>query len=278
MKIILAGTPDFSVPIFEEIIKKYEVVAIITQPDKQANRGLKTQESPVSFLANKYKIKLFKPEKISQIFHELEKLDFDFFLTAAFGQYIPTNILELPKKASLNIHGSLLPKYRGAAPIQHAILNGDLKTGISLIYMTKKMDAGNILKTEEFEIYDNDDADSIFLKMSLIASKKINFWLESIMKNDFEEIVQDEFFATQAPKLLKEDAKIDLEKMTFEEIKNKVRAFSSNPGSYIFLNKKRVKIFRVSLTNKKGLEIKYKNGLLYATKYQIEGKKIVDLN
>jgi methionyl-tRNA formyltransferase len=121
IKILLAGTPSFSVPIFEEIIKNFEVVGIITQPDKKSGRGMKLISSPVKNLALKHNIKLFQEDKIGNLFPELSLLNFDVFLTAAFGQLIPDNILALPTKGSINVHGSLLPEYRGAAPIQHSI-------------------------------------------------------------------------------------------------------------------------------------------------------------
>ncbi|MGL6125250.1 MAG: methionyl-tRNA formyltransferase, partial [Metamycoplasmataceae bacterium] len=168
IKILLAGTPNFSVPIFEEIIKNFEVVAIITQPDKQSGRGLKMISPPIKALAEKYKIKLFQEEKISNILEELKLLNFDIFLTSAFGQWIPESILSLAKKGSVNIHCSLLPKYRGAAPIQHAILNGDKETGISLIYMIKKMDAGDIIFEKVINIEDDDSSDQLFNKLSLV--------------------------------------------------------------------------------------------------------------
>ncbi|SYV97382.1 Methionyl-tRNA formyltransferase, partial [Mycoplasmopsis edwardii] len=121
LKIVLAGTPEFSVPAFEEVIKNFNVVAIVSQPDRPANRGYKLLPTPTKLLAEKYNIKLFQPEKIGEIYQELKELDYDILLTCAFGQYIPTNVLELAKIASINIHGSLLPKYRGAAPIQHSL-------------------------------------------------------------------------------------------------------------------------------------------------------------
>jgi methionyl-tRNA formyltransferase len=173
IKILLAGTPAFSVPIFEEIIKNFEVVGIITQPDKKSGRGMKLISSPVKDLAVEHNIKLFQANKIGELFEELSLLKFDIFLTAAFGQLIPDNILALPKKGSINVHGSLLPKYRGAAPIQHSILNGDTETGISLIYMIKQMDAGDIIFTTTIPISEQDSSDDMFGKLSLNATEHI---------------------------------------------------------------------------------------------------------
>ncbi|MGL4252334.1 MAG: methionyl-tRNA formyltransferase [Metamycoplasmataceae bacterium] len=276
IKILLAGTPNFSVPIFEEIIKNFKVVGIITQPDKKSGRGLNMIASPVKELAIKYNIKLFQEDKINNIFDELKLLDFDIFLTCAFGQLIPENILALAKKGSLNIHGSLLPKYRGAAPIQHALLNGDKKTGISLIYMIKQMDAGDIIFEEEIKIEAEDTSDSLFNKLSLVAKNKISRWLELFYKGEFDEKKQDINKVTFAPKLSKEEALLKID--TSEKMINKIRAYSSNPGAYLFIDNKRVKIFEAQIEeNKKYLKIESKNGFIYSNKYQFEGKKIIDI-
>ncbi|MGL5308484.1 MAG: methionyl-tRNA formyltransferase [Metamycoplasmataceae bacterium] len=276
IKILLAGTPKFSVPIFEEIIKNFNVVGIITQPDKKSGRGLNIISSPVKELAIKYNIKLFQNDKISNIFEELKLLDFDIFLTSAFGQLIPENILSLAKKGSINIHGSLLPKYRGAAPIQHALLNGDKETGISLIYMIKQMDAGNIIFEKKIQIDENDCSESLFNKLSLIAANTICHWLKKFYDGEFEEKVQNINDVTFAPKLLKEEAFLKID--TSEKMINKIRAYNANPGAYLFINNKRVKIFSATLKeNKNYLKICTQDGYIYSSKYQFEGKRIIDL-
>ena len=132
MKIILAGSPEISVPAFKEIIKNFEVVAIITNPDRKSGRGMRMKQTPVASLAEENSILTFKPNKISEIYLKLQNMEFDLLLSFAFGQYIPEKILSLGKNKPLNIHGSLLPKYRGAAPIHYAILKGDKKIGITL--------------------------------------------------------------------------------------------------------------------------------------------------
>ncbi|MGL5732751.1 MAG: methionyl-tRNA formyltransferase [Metamycoplasmataceae bacterium] len=276
IKILLAGTPNFSVPIFEEIIKNFNVVGIITQPDRKSGRGLNTIPSPVKELTIKYNIKLFQEDKIGNIFDELKLLDFDIFLTCAFGQLIPENILALAKKGSINIHGSLLPKYRGAAPIQHALLNGDKETGISLIYMIKQMDAGNIIFEKSVKVEDDDCSDSLFNKLSLVAKNEISNWLELFYKGEFKEKEQDINKVTFAHKLTKEEAFLNVD--TSERMINKIRAYNSNPGAYLFIENKRVKIFAATTKeNKNYLKIKSKDGYIYSNKYQFEGKKIVEL-
>ncbi|WP_027334122.1 methionyl-tRNA formyltransferase [Mycoplasma elephantis] len=278
MKIIICGTPEFTVPVFFEISKKHDIIAVITQPDKKANRGQQLCENKVSAFAKKNNFLLFKPDKIGNIYEELKQLDFDILLTYAFGQYIPEKILLLPKIAAINIHGSLLPKYRGAAPIQHACLNDEKETGISLIYMTKIMDAGDILFTKKIDIEPNDTTSILFSKITELAKNNINLWLEKIEKNDIFITKQDERFVTFAPKLEKENGELKIDKTISENI-NIIRAYADNPGAFTFINNKRVKVFRAQVKQIKGAPfIELKDGNLYLTKYQFESKKIVDLN
>lgn len=277
-KIVLAGTPEFSVPIFKEIIKNFEVVAIVTQPDKPAKRGQNLQESPVKKLALKYNLKLFQPEKISMIYEELKELDFDYMLTAAFGQYIPENILNLPKKFSLNIHGSLLPKYRGAAPIQHALLNNETETGVQLIIMTKKMDAGDILKEAKIKIEESDISLTLFEKLSNLAAENIVSWIHDLDQNNYQRIIQDESKVTLASKLLKEDSFLDKTKTKKENI-TKIKAFALNPGArYINENNKLVKVYFATENKIKNAPVfTCVDGDIFLNDYQIESKKRVTL-
>ncbi|RIV16965.1 methionyl-tRNA formyltransferase [Mycoplasmopsis gallopavonis] len=278
MKIVLAGTPNFSVPIFEEVIKNFNVVAIVSQPDRPANRGYKLEPTPTKLLAQKYNIPLFQPEKISMIYDELAQLDCDLLLTCAFGQFIPQKVLDLPKMGALNIHGSLLPKYRGAAPIQYSLLNGDQETGISLMYMTLKMDAGDVIKVAKLPILETDTSDTLFSKMSLLATENITKWLSDFQEGNFERIAQNESEVVLSPKLNKEDAYLETS-LPKEVAFNKIRAFSSNPGAYIIIDNKRVKIFYASKEKRKtnSLEIKFSDGSLFAEDYQFESKKRVKL-
>ncbi|AKA49840.1 methionyl-tRNA formyltransferase [Mycoplasmopsis gallinacea] len=277
MKILLAGTPSFSVPIFEEVIKNFEVVAVVSQPDKPANRGYKLEPTPVKLLAEKYNLKVFQPNKISEIYDELAKLDFDVFLSCAFGQFVPDKVLKLAKKAALNVHGSLLPKYRGAAPIQYSLLNGDKQTGITIIYMVNKMDAGDMLFKKAIDIEDTDTSDSLFEKLSILGTENIVSWLKDFEKGNFTAEVQDENQVVLSPKLLKEDALLE-PTLTTEEAFNKIRAFSSNPGAYLFVNGKRLKVYYASKKLIKNAPIlEFSDGKLYAQDYQFESKKRVKL-
>lgn len=280
IKILLAGTPSFSVPIFEKLLKnrdEFEVVGLVSQPDKPAKRGYKTEFTETKKLALKYGVKVFQPEKIGQIYAELKQLEFDYFLTAAFGQYIPMNVLELSKKASVNIHGSIVPKYRGAAPIQNAILNGETQTGITLIYMTKVIDSGHILKSANIKIDQTDTSETLFKKLSLLAAKNIEQWIKELFCGDFQEIIQDESLVTFAPKLLKENSLLKNDD-TVEYNFNKIRAYSTNPGAYTYLNDKRIKIFYAQKEFKKNAQIfSCLDGDLYITDYQFESKKRIKI-
>ncbi|WP_322900333.1 methionyl-tRNA formyltransferase [Mycoplasmopsis felis] len=276
-KIVLLGTPEFAIKPFKQIIENFNVIAIISQPNKPANRGYQIQETPVAKLAKEYGIKLYQPNKISEIYNQLNELDFDILLSCAFGQYIPMNILELPKIASINIHGSLLPKYRGAAPIQYSLLNGDTETGISLIYMTKEMDAGNIIFSESIPIENTDTSDTLFEKLSELSSLKIVYWLNKFISKDFQAVIQNTNEVILSPKLKKEDALLTLD-LTKQQAFNKIRAFSSNPGAYLYLNNKRLKIYLASFSQiKNAIELKFSDGSLWAIDYQYESKKRIQI-
>ena len=276
MKIVLAGSPQISVKTFEKIIKNFNVVAIITQPDRKKGRNLKLTPTPVSLLAKKYNIKVFKPNKIIEIKKELEKLKFDLFLTFAFGQYVPLSILNLGKFKPLNIHGSLLPKYRGPAPVHYAILNDDKEIGISLIEMTKEIDAGDIYFKAKQKIDSKITTGKAFEIISNLASKKIVTWILKIINHDFKKQKQGNNF-TLTKKI----------KKTFGELKindyaqinyRKIKALNPNPGSYIFIKNKRIKVFDASFKKIKGaLEINCKDKTLYATEYQFESKNKINI-
>lgn len=275
IKILLAGTPKFSVPIFETIINsnEFEIVGIISQPDKIANRN-KLVETPTKQLAQKYNIKCWQPEKIKHIENELKELNYDYLLTCAFGQIIPEAILKIASKDNINIHGSLLPKYRGASPIQYALLNGDQITGVSIIRMVKEMDAGNILIQSLINIDNNETATTLFKKFDDHISNNIVKWIKQINNKEIKEIIQDETKVTFCKKLTKEEAKLDLENQNSEDIIKIIKAYESNPGAYTFLNGKRLKIFLATTKFiKNTISLKCKDKEIYLLDYQFESKK-----
>ncbi|MFV8474461.1 methionyl-tRNA formyltransferase [Mycoplasma sp. Z331B] len=277
IKIVLAGTPQFAVPVFEEVIKNFEVVALISQPDRPANRGYKLEATPTKLLAQKYNIPVFQPNKISEIYEQLAEMDFDIFLTCAFGQIIPEKVLALPNLAALNVHGSLLPKYRGAAPIQYALWNGDDVTGITLMYMVKAMDAGDMIVKASLNILPTDTSDTLFDKLSALAASNIVTWLTNFAQGKYKPEAQDPLQVSLSPKLNKEDAYLD-PNLSLEEAFNRIRAFSSNPGCYYLVNDKRVKIYYASMQKvPNAIRLDFVNGSLWATDYQFETKKRVKI-
>ncbi|MFV8481682.1 methionyl-tRNA formyltransferase [Mycoplasma sp. SK341A] len=277
IKIVLAGTPQFAVPVFEEVIKNFEVVALISQPDRPANRGYKLEATPTKLLALKYNIPVFQPNKISEIYDQLAEMDFDIFLTCAFGQIIPEKVLALPNLAALNVHGSLLPKYRGAAPIQYALWNGDDVTGITLMYMVKAMDAGDMIVKASLDILPTDTSDTLFDKLSALAASNIVTWLTNFAQGKYKPEAQDPLLVSLSPKLNKEDAYLD-PSLSMEEAFNRIRAFSSNPGCYYLINDKRVKIYYASKQKvANAIKLDFANGPLWATDYQFETKKRVKI-
>lgn len=285
IKILLAGTPEFSVKTFREIINNFEVVGIISQPNRLIGRRQILTPPPVANLAKEKNIKLFQAEKISQIYENLKELEFDLMITMAYGQIVPENILNLAKLGSYNIHASLLPKYRGAAPIQYSLANGDEKTGITFMEMVKKMDAGDIIFQEELMINESDNFDTLSKRLSDLSSSKITKWINNIYNQDFKKEKQDESKVSFCPKISKEDELIQID--TVDKTINKIRSLSSNPGAYLFyenkningeIKKNRLKIFKASkIVIKNAIEIKCLDGSIYATEYQFEGKKKVIL-
>ena len=272
MKIVLAGSPQISIAAFEKVINNFDVVAIVTQPDRKQGRGMKLQETAVASLGSKYGIKVFKEEKIGSITEELKKLKFDLLLTFAFGQWIPTKILELGKFKPVNIHGSLLPKYRGAAPIHHAILNGDKKIGITLIEMIKEMDAGDMFFKASQYIDAYTTTGDGFEIISKLAEENICDWLTKIENGESNPTVQSSDF-TIAPKIDKSFSKLE-ETLNVEEVKRKIVGLNPFPGAFLFVNDKRLKVFQVSDQKTNGsIELKFKNGIVFANDFQWEGKR-----
>lgn len=272
MKIVLAGSPEISIKAFEEVIKNFEVVAVITQPDKPKGRGMILQETPVSALAAKYGIKTYKPEKISSIKEELEKLNYDLFLTFAFGQYIPNSILEQGKFKPLNIHGSLLPKYRGAAPIHYAILNGDNEIGISLMEMVKQMDAGDVFFKASKSIDKNTTTGDAFNIISDLAFENIVEWLRKVEAGDVSPTKQGDNF-TLSPKIEKNFGELN-NSLSIHELDRKLKGLNPFPGTFIIKDGIRIKIYDYSLKESaNSISFECKDGLVYFTEYQYEGKK-----
>lgn len=245
-KIVFMGTPEFSVPILEALIKnpELEIVAVVTQPDRKVGRKRKLTAPAVKKLALKHDLLVLQPEKLSAS-EEMQKiidLKADLIITAAYGQYLPSKLLKAPKYDSINVHASLLPKYRGAAPIHYALLKGDEKTGVTIMYMEKEMDAGNIISQKEIKIEEEDDTGSLFKKLSILGRDLLMETLPKIFDGTNESIKQDSSKVSLSPMISKEEEKINWEN-TAKSIFNHIRALRPAPGAYTILNSERFKIW-----------------------------------
>ena len=242
------GTPSFAVPILEALIDKYNVIMVVCQPDKEKDRKGNIIYSPCKEIALKNNIEVYQPNKIREEYQYILDKNPDIIITSAYGQIIPTEILEYPKYGCINVHGSLLPKLRGGAPIHHAIINGDKFAGVTIMYMDKKMDAGDIISQRSIEIGENTILDDLYYKLSILGRDLLLDTLPSIFNGTNDRIKQDENKVTFGFNITKEEEKIDFND-TSNNIHNKIRGLSSIPGAYAIINNKRMKIYLSEKTN-----------------------------
>ncbi len=304
MKIVFMGTPDFAKESLEAIYEAgHEIVGVITNPDRPKGRGMKMIPTPVKEYALSKELQIYQPEKIKnneEIINEMKKLNPEIICVVAYGKILPKEILDIPPKGCINVHGSLLPKYRGAAPIQWAVLNGDKITGITTMYMAEGMDTGDMILKKEVEIGDNETTGELWNRLSKIGGQLLVQTLEQIELGTASRIKQDDSEATIAPMLDKKMAKIDWENKTAQEIKNLVRGLNPIMGAYTFINGKKIKFWKVEVfkeieqissselknniekyengtviisDSKKGLYIKTKQGILSILEIQGENAK-----
>ncbi|MBI3316054.1 MAG: methionyl-tRNA formyltransferase, partial [Candidatus Omnitrophica bacterium] len=243
MKIVLMGTGAFGVPAFTAAASNHEILGVLTSPDKPRGRNLKVSPSPVKVWAERHKLSLFQPADIHSKESEelLKSFGADIFLVIAYGHILSKSILSLPRLLALNLHASLLPRYRGAAPIHWALLNGDDRTGVSLIRMTEKLDAGDIVLQKETPVEHGDDIFSLRDRLSLMGAEVVAQALDSIQKGKAAFTPQEQSLVTQARKLTKEDGRLDWGESAVK-IWNHVRALKDWPGSYSFYEKDRISI------------------------------------
>ncbi|MET3318498.1 UNVERIFIED_ORG: methionyl-tRNA formyltransferase [Peribacillus simplex] len=247
-KIIFMGTPDFSVPVLKRILDEgYDVIAVVTQPDRPVGRKKVLTPPPVKVEAEKQGIPVYQPEKIREK-EDLEKiisLKPDLVVTAAFGQILPNELLEAPKYGCINVHASLLPELRGGAPIHYSILQGKEKTGITIMYMAEKLDAGDILTQAEVTIEEEDNVGTLHDKLSKVGSDLLAETLPKLINDELNAIKQDEDKATFAPNIRRSEEKIDWSK-TGEDIYNHVRGLNPWPVAYTLLNESILKIWQAN--------------------------------
>lgn len=248
MKIVFMGTPDFAVPSLKILLEsKHTIEAVVTAPDKERGRGRQVTSTPVKQFALEKNLKVFTPEKLrdENFINALKEIQPDLFVVVAF-RILPREIFTIPKFGSFNLHGSLLPKYRGAAPIQWAIINGEKETGVTTFFLDEKIDTGNIIFQEKMTIDDNDDLGSVHDKMMMLGAELVLKTVEQIATSTFQLSKQDDSLATPAPKITKEICEIKWDKSAIE-IHNLVRGLSPYPCAYFVLNGKHYKVFKTRI-------------------------------
>ena len=297
MKIVFMGTPDFAQKSLEALYNAgHEILAVVTNIDKPKGRGMKLVESPVKEYAKSKNLTIFQPEKVRkniEFIEQIKKLEPDVICVVAYGKILPSEILEIPKLGCINVHASLLPKYRGAAPIQWAVLNGDKTTGVTTMYMDIGMDTGDMILKQEVEIGENETTGELWDRLAIIGADLLVKTLDQIEKGTAPRIKQSDDF-TMAPMLNKEISKIDWQEKTAKQIKNLVRGLNPIMGAYSYLNGKKIKFWKVEVeedTNSKqengtvikandkdGLYIKAKDGVLKIIEIQGENAKRMNAN
>lgn len=287
-RIVYMGTPEMSAKILESMIQDgFNIISLIAQEDKPVGRKGIIEEVPTKVVAKKYNIPVYQPHKIRLDYEFVKDLKPDLILTMAYGQIIPQGLIDIPKYGCLNLHGSILPSYRGAAPIQRAILNGETKTGVTLMEMVEKMDAGKMYAIEECEISSDDNYTSLCEKIVncsiKLTKEKLPLYLEGQLKGE----PQDESKVTFADKIKPEDEKLDVN-MSCDAFINKVRALSDHPGAYLLLEDKKLKVFKAKKINNITKEnngtllinkvpvIQLQDGQVEILEVQLEGKKKMD--
>ena len=250
MRIVFMGTPDFSVNVLQGLIDNYkdDIVGVVSQPDRKVGRHQELKNTPVKDLALKYNILVLQPTNIKEEYDKVLELNPDIIITCAYGQIIPKAILDYPKYGCINVHASLLPKLRGGAPIHHALIDGYDKTGITIMYMDSKMDAGDIIKQKETEITDKDNLESLHDRLSIIGKDLLLEVLPSIIDGTNNRIKQNLDEVTFGYNITREEEHIDFNKSS-REIFNLIRGLSPIPGANAILDGNEMKIYDCKIVN-----------------------------
>ncbi len=290
LKVIFMGTPEFCVPILKALIENCNVIAVVTQPDKKVGRHQEISYSPIKKVAIENNIKVFQPIKIKEEYEEINLLNPDIIITCAYGQIIPEQILDKPKFGCINVHASLLPKLRGGAPIHKAIMYGYLKTGITIMYMDKGMDTGDMISKVEVDIDKNDTAETLHDKLMKESVPLLIETLPSIISGTNKREKQQEDKVTYAYNISRQEEHTDFNKSSLE-VYNQIRSLNSWPGAYAILDDKNIKIWFCKITNnnfnlkpgtivnvdKDGIEVVTKDSSVLITELQLPGKKKVNI-
>jgi len=292
MKIVFMGTPQFAcAPLTALHNSEHTIAAVVTGPDKPAGRGKNLRPTAVKEQAEQFALPVLAPEslKSEEFYLKLNEICPDLIVVVAF-RILPERIFGLPKFGSLNIHGSLLPKYRGAAPIQWALINGEKETGLTSFLLKSKVDTGDIILQQKTNIDDNETFDSLYKRLSEMAGQFLLDSIQKIESKDFEPVSQDETLSTPAPKLKSADALLDFEKSAVK-VHNLIRGLATRPGAFTFFRGKKVKIYASKLSDKtcehsaqpgfilpdkSELLVQCDKSVLELTELLPEGKKVMD--
>ena len=296
LNIVFMGTPDFARDSLKALVEAgHNIKLVVTNPDKPKGRGMKMIASDVKIYAEEHNLKVVQPLRVKnnpEFVQELKEINPDIICVVAYGKIIPKEILDIPKYGCINVHGSLLPKYRGAAPIQWAVLNGDKETGITTMFMDEGMDTGDMILKEVVKIEEDETTGELWDRLSLIGGKLLIKTIEQIENNTFKREKQPDEF-TIAPMLKKEIAKIDWDNKTSQELKNLIRGLNPFMGAYTYLKDKKIKLWKVekldlkcnaeqgeviASSNKEGLVIATVDGAISVLEIQGENSKKMSIS
>lgn len=291
MKIVFMGTPDFAVNVLQGLIDNYDVVGVVSQPDKRIGRHQVLTNTPVKELALKYDIPVFQPIKIREDYEDILNLNPDLIVTCAYGQIIPKAILDYPRLGCVNVHASLLPKLRGGAPIHKSIIDDYGTTGVTIMYMDVKMDSGDIISQREVKILDSDNLESLHDKLSEVGTSLLLDTLPSIIDGSNSRTKQNEDEVTYAYNIKREEEHIDFSK-TSREVFNLIRGLCPVPSSNAILDEKEMKIYKSIISSKnyngeygeivditkEGIVVKTGDAAIILTEVKPFGKKKMDAN
>lgn len=287
IKILFMGTPEFSVNVLKGLIDHYDVVGVVTQPDKEVGRHHEIKFSPVKEVALANDIRVFQPKNIKTEYEDLLKLNPDMIVTCAYGQMIPKALLDFPKYGCINVHASLLPKLRGGAPIHKAIINNYPRTGVTIMYMVEKMDAGDIISQVETIIEKDDTVGTLHDRLSMLGTKLLLDTIPDIISGNINPIPQDINEVTYAWNITREEEHIDFSKSTID-IYNQIRGLNPWPGAYATLDNQIVKIYNSRISSsffttradgeigkiyEDGIGVSTKDGEIIITELQFAGKR-----
>ncbi len=292
VKIVFMGTPDFAVPSLKLLLEKgYDISLVVTQPDKPAGRGKKLKPPPVKEFALEHGLKVVQPETLKDkgFVERLKEISPDFIVVVAYGKIIPKEILEIPKYCVLNVHASLLPKFRGASPIQSALLEGEKETGVTIMKVSERLDAGDIFLQEKVQITEGDNAETLHDKLSVLGAELLIKAIEGIVSGSLQATPQDETRATYCKQISKEEGKIDWS-LSAERIFNMIRAFTPWPSAYTYFRGKQLKLLKalavecsdssspgtIVRVDKDSFTVKAGKGCVKVLRVKLEGKREMD--